>query len=85
MAGELEVVTAEHLVDVLSATVVDEPPDSVCIDMAGVSFLDAAGMCALVRPKTHLDDLGATLILFNVSMRLRRLLRIAGRVCCTDL
>lgn len=76
--GELDIATAGRLVDALSAVSLGDPPDAVRLDLGQVTFLDAAGLGALVRVRALLAERAATLVLTDVPPRIRVLLELTG-------
>lgn len=69
--GELDIAAVAVLAD-LMATLVTVGPGDTTIDLAGVTFIDAAGLGYLVRLANQLADRGAKLAVVGASPRLRR-------------
>jgi anti-anti-sigma factor len=47
--GEIDLATADRFEERASEAVMDAPGSSVLIDLSGVTFMDSAGMRALIR------------------------------------
>ena len=62
LAGELDSVTGQFFVDVV-AGLSDRLGPRVTVSMAGVTFLDARGITALLRARSLLQDAGGRLTL----------------------
>lgn len=77
LAGELDAYGAAHVQALLAEALMSGAP-SVVVDLALVSFCDAAGLGLLVGASNALGERGAQLSLTGVSTPLRRLLSIAG-------
>lgn len=71
--GELDAFSARTLDAVLSAH-----PGVTCLDLGEVSFVDSAGLQALLLFHQRLADAGAALVVRRSSTVVRRLLRLAG-------
>jgi anti-anti-sigma factor len=72
--GELDVATAPTLDDTLSRT----DGQAVQLDLSGVSFIDPAGLGALLAAKRDIDDRGGRLVIVNASWPVRRLAQLSG-------
>lgn len=73
--GELDLAAVPVLAEV-SALVVNLDPGDITIDLADVSFIDAAGLGCLTQFANQLADRGATLRVVGASTRLRRVFDI---------
>jgi anti-sigma B factor antagonist len=75
--GEVEFATAPRL----RATLLDlaqEGANPVVVDLAGVSFLDSAGISLLIQAKKRLASEGSDLVLRAPQNNIRRVLEISG-------
>lgn len=77
VAGELDVSTAGALRDHLEL-LVEHGTGDVDIDMAGVTFCDAAILAVLVATRQQLERIGRGLHLIHVSRPVQRLLELTG-------
>ncbi len=77
VGGEVDVHSAAHLRDRLTATV-DAGARSVIVDLTGLGFIDSTGLGALVAARNHAVEQGASLRLVCPSERLLKLFRITG-------
>ena len=73
--GELDLAAVPVLAEV-SARVINLDPGDITIDLADVSFIDAAGLGGLTRLANQLADRGAALRVVGASTRLRRVFDI---------
>ena len=80
VTGEIDTLTAGQLQTALTMAMDTRRPQFLVVDMAGVPFLDAAGMSALVHAYHHADRLGVDLLLINVRRLVFRSLRVADLV-----
>ena len=79
LAGELDLASAdylrEHVATLLRA---GSSPPHVIIDVAGLTFVDVAGVRALADAAARLAEVGGSLRLARASSQLTRLLRLLG-------
>lgn len=78
IAGDVDLASA----DVLDATLrrlAERPHGRVIVDLSAVSFMDTAGLRALVRARERMDSAGRWLLTRGATGQPRRLLEI-GRV-----
>ena len=76
--GEVDLATANQLRDRLFVVLHDQAPAVVDVDLAGVSFLDCAGISVLVAVRNHALDAGQQVYLSRPASKIRRLLEITG-------
>jgi anti-sigma B factor antagonist len=76
VTGDIDIVTAPHVQATLRDAIGDHRSRSLTIDIAGVAFLDAAGMTALIRTYRHAGTVDIRLI--NARPAVVRVLAIAG-------
>ena len=72
--GEVDLATAPALAEVLAQVA----SGSVIADLTDVTFMDAAGLNALVAAQRYLERHGASLFVQGASARLERLFEITG-------
>lgn len=77
VAGELDVVSAPTLAATLRG-VVNGGARLVVVDMAEVTFIDAAGLRVIGQAADHLGAAGGRLVLGQLSRMVTRLVRLAG-------
>jgi len=75
VAGELDLATAERLVDRLGP--VAEAPGDLHLEASRLTFIDSSGLHALIRLSRKLDDHGR-LILHRADPFVRNVVSIAG-------
>lgn len=77
LAGELDLDTAPHVLEAVSACLAKQPM-SICLDLTGVSFCDCAGLGALLRARTFVLRAGVDLVVEGIGAQLARLLSLVG-------
>jgi anti-anti-sigma factor len=77
MRGELDIATTDQAYAYLR-DVVDNQPAPVTIDLAGLTFCDAAGLGVLARAAGHARRSGRSLTLTAARPSLLRIMRITG-------
>jgi anti-sigma B factor antagonist len=77
VVGEVEVFTAQRLVDAFDAALDDGPP-WIVLDLQEVSFADSTGLAALIRCRRRAVTRGAELSLACGDGEIRRLLDLSG-------
>lgn len=77
VAGELDIVSAPELKEVLEAAQSTGAPDLV-VDLGGLQFIDSTGLRVLLTAKRDADRGGGSLQIRNPQAEVRRLLEIAG-------
>jgi anti-anti-sigma factor len=75
--GEIDLSTVETLRTCLEHEL-SGSSDSLVVDVAGVTFLDCAGINLLVRSNAQLTETGRTLSVRNPSATIRRVFTIVG-------
>lgn len=76
--GELHAATAPALRRYVTGLADQQPGRDVILDLAGVSFADAAGVSALVAAGSAIQYSGGSLRLAGPSHQLRKILAVAG-------
>lgn len=77
VAGDVDVLTAGYLREYL-AEALDLRPASLTVDFGGVTFLDSAGLSALVYAYQRAADEGIALVVTDPQPQVRRLLEVTG-------
>jgi anti-sigma B factor antagonist len=77
LRGELDVMDAEAVAVVLTAAA--DRGNVVVVDLAGLTFIDASGMAALVRARQHACHMGRALVLAAPQRQVRRVLALTGQ------
>ena len=75
--GEVDIATADQLAGAIQRCRRDGA-STIVLDLAEMTFLDAAGLRVLVRVRRGLDAAGGTLRLINVRPSVRRVLTLTG-------
>jgi anti-sigma B factor antagonist len=73
--GEIDLATADRFEERASEAVMDAPGSSVLIDLSGVTFIDSAGMRALIRV---LELRSGKSLILQPSRRVFRLLELVA-------
>ncbi|MEU1369913.1 STAS domain-containing protein [Streptomyces sp. NPDC005803] len=77
LVGELDLDSGFVVQEAVTACLAKEPP-RLCLDLAGVSFCDCAGLSALLRARIAVLRAGVDLVVEGVGPQLARLLRLIG-------
>jgi anti-anti-sigma factor len=77
VSGELDIATAEQAYAYISE-VIDERGAPVRVDVAGLTFCDAAGLGALAKLASHAREAGRQLRLISPRPSLVKIMRITG-------
>jgi anti-anti-sigma factor len=78
LAGELDGPSSSTLLDAVIELLSTPPLSSIEIDLADVTFLDSAGLRALVTCRTDAESLGCRLTLTNLQPMTANVLEITG-------
>jgi anti-sigma B factor antagonist len=76
LRGELDLVDASAVAAGLRAVAAREP--RIIVDLAGLEFIDASGIAALVRGRRHARNAGGDVLLAAPQRLVRRVLAIIG-------
>jgi anti-anti-sigma factor len=76
--GDLDAVTADRLQDAVADLLSRHRPRLISMDMAGVPFLDSAGIRALLRSAVAAEQVGSALTLAELRPTVYRVLQISG-------
>jgi anti-sigma B factor antagonist len=74
LRGELDLVDAARAAAALGSVAAREP--RIIVDLAGLEFIDASGVAALLRGRRDARDAGGDLLLAAPQRRVRRVLAI---------
>lgn len=77
LAGELDIAGAPMLLDAISR-LIRAGSSSVCVDLSGLSFIDASGLNCLVTLDNQLAAAGAALHITGVRAGPRRIFALGG-------
>ena len=78
LSGDVDADSARHLQQSLIDVLRRRPPCDISVDVSGVTFLDAAGVEALVRCQADARQLECRLLLTSPAPMTYRVLQIAG-------
>jgi anti-sigma B factor antagonist len=76
--GDIDAVTADRLRTIVGDVLTVQRPQQVQLDLAGVGFLDSAGIRALLCCRSAADRAEAVLTLSNPTRQIVRVLEITG-------
>jgi anti-anti-sigma factor len=76
--GELDMTGAFTLEPTIEQVVAEDPIDELVIDLAGVSFMDSAGLGSLLSTNQRLKDLGISAKVTRPSQAVERVLAATG-------
>jgi len=77
VTGELDVATAEQAYAYISG-VIDDQPEPVSVNLAGLTFCDASGLGVLAKAARHARQAGRQLKLTSARPSLLKIIRITG-------
>ena len=77
LVGEIDMATAGELRSA-ATTAIQNPPERLVLDFAGVTFCDSQGLSTLISLNREVAAVGSTLVLANVGDFMGRLLEITG-------
>jgi anti-sigma B factor antagonist len=81
LTGELDAISAADLHEQLGAGLAaGEPAAAVELDLAAVTFLDAAGVRCLIGCLHDVERAGSTFAIVDASEAVRQVLRISGLI-----
>ena len=78
LSGELDMAAAFKLEPAIDHVVAENAVDEVVLDLAGVSFMDSAGLGSLLSTQERLSDLGINAELRRPSEAAQRVLAANG-------
>ncbi|MFB6398210.1 STAS domain-containing protein [Polymorphospora lycopeni] len=78
MAGEIDLATAPALRDRLLTLLHDQRPAVLIVDLAGVTFLDCAGISALIGVRNAAGETGCQIWIAYPQPFVRRVLEVTG-------
>ncbi|MFG1607970.1 STAS domain-containing protein [Actinoplanes sp. NPDC049265] len=78
LKGELDMVAAKALRDLLITELDTQETTTVVADLADVTFLDSAALGALISAYQHADNTGRRFAVRNPTRAVRRILEITG-------
>jgi anti-sigma B factor antagonist len=78
ISGDIDEISARHLQQCLIDVLRRDPPRDLGVDVSGVTFLDAAGIEALLRCQADARQLECRLFLAGPTPMTYRVLQIAG-------
>ena len=83
VTGEVDLYTAPRLEQVVDGAV-EDGQRNVVMDLAGVRFMDSAGINILIRCYKPLDEQGRRLVLRSPQAAVRRTLELGGITTLVD-
>lgn len=78
VTGEVDLSTSEQLTEAVSAAVQASEVEVVEVDLAGVSFMDSAGLRVLVAGMKQADAQGVRLVASNPQPQVRKVFELTG-------
>ncbi len=78
LGGELDMYSAPLLRDHIAAVITNTPDRSIVLDLCGVTFIDTAGLDALLEAQALLASQGRCLTLWAISPSVAQLLSLTG-------
>ena len=84
ISGDLDLVTVDQFAAAIDEALSTEPHE-VVLDLAGVSFIDSAGIKGMVKLANRCRSMGASLTTINASAQARRVLELTKLADMFDL
>jgi anti-anti-sigma factor len=78
LVGELDMSVTFKLESELERWLATHDVRRLVLDLADLTFVDSAGLGALIAIRDRTDDLGIEIVLTNLSDRVRRILDVSG-------
>jgi anti-anti-sigma factor len=78
VAGEIDIGNAAHLQASLDQTTATNPARAVHVDLAEVTFLDAAGLTALLKAQRQAHRVGSAFLVCNATGIVREVFDVTG-------
>ncbi|WP_279635744.1 STAS domain-containing protein [Micromonospora inaquosa] len=78
VVGEIDMATADHVYAVVEATLAADHPTQLVIDLTAVTFLDCAGIRALISAQRAASDRATNLRVVGASRHIQRVLHLTG-------
>jgi anti-sigma B factor antagonist len=78
VSGDVDIASAEILVDAVSAAAEPAPQAGVVLDLTGVDFMDSTGIRAVLEIAGGLDAHGGALVLLSPVSSVAKLLSLSG-------
>jgi anti-sigma B factor antagonist len=78
VSGDLDLASAGKLFDAGLTALNADGCQQLCLDVAGVTFLDSTGLGALIRLRNSAHDAGRDLVICDPPDRVSRLLGLTG-------
>ena len=78
--GELDLATADHVLEAISCLAASVDQGAVVVDMGWTTFVDSEGLAALMGAHQALDRMGKELVLHNVPNQAHRTMTLCGLV-----
>jgi anti-sigma B factor antagonist len=77
VSGEIDIMTADALEQAI-ATIIDSGAGEVIVDLSGVTFMDSAGINALLKGRRSADDHGQRFRVNGATGIVRQVLDLTG-------
>ncbi|OZM70117.1 hypothetical protein CFN78_26970 [Amycolatopsis antarctica] len=78
VTGEVDLSTADQLAEAIDAAASADEVELVTVDLAGVSFMDSAGLRVLVSGMKQADARGAKLVVAGPQPQVRKVFELTG-------
>lgn len=76
LEGEIDLHVSERVEHCL-ASIIKKRPDSVVVDLSGVTFIDSSGMAVLIRAMQNMKEYGGKLTLSGMNDKVRPIFEIS--------
>jgi len=78
ICGDIDHHNARQLREKIDAQIFSKKPRRVVLDFSSVSFMDSSGLGLIMGRYTNAAEIGASLIVYRPSPRVKKILELAG-------
>lgn len=76
--GDVDHHSAKKIREAIDSFIIEKKPVIIVLDLSSVDFMDSSGLGLILGRYNVACDLGAKLILYNPTRRIRKILELAG-------
>lgn len=78
LTGDIDHHSAKRAREAIDFLIKDKKPHTIILDLSSVEFMDSSGLGLILGRYTLSSDMGAKLILYHPTKRIKRILSLAG-------
>ena len=76
--GDIDHHSAKRTREIIDLSIIDKKPLIIILDLSCVDFMDSSGLGLILGRYTIACDIGAKLVLYKPTRRIRKILELAG-------